>query len=186
MARDCCTDQQLRFVDEYLKDLNAAQAAIRSGYSVAAARQVASKLLTNTNVQSQISKEMDKRSQRTHISQDRVLREFARIGFSDMRNFARWGASGVEFKETEQLTDDDTACIKEISEVTNEHGGALKIRLHDKMNALVWISKHLGMDREDQNNNLNGMTPEQKLEALKELTKALESQISKNAEPKAP
>jgi phage terminase small subunit len=40
------TPKQLRFVEEYLKDLNGTQAAIRAGYSARTAAVQASRLLT--------------------------------------------------------------------------------------------------------------------------------------------
>ena len=48
------TEKQQRFVDEYLIDLNATQAAIRAGYSVKTADQQASRMLTNVKVQQAI------------------------------------------------------------------------------------------------------------------------------------
>ncbi|WP_125769540.1 terminase small subunit [Companilactobacillus furfuricola] len=51
--------QQQKFVDEYIKDLNATQAAIRAGYSEKSARVTASKLLTKANIQTAIQKQVD-------------------------------------------------------------------------------------------------------------------------------
>lgn len=52
------TKKQKRFCDEYLKDLNGAQAAIRAGYSEETARITASKLLTNTNIETYIENQL--------------------------------------------------------------------------------------------------------------------------------
>lgn len=49
-------DRQKKFCLEYLKDFNATQAAIRAGYLKNNARQTSSVLLTNPNVQAEISK----------------------------------------------------------------------------------------------------------------------------------
>ena len=46
--------KQSRFIDEYLIDLNGAQAAIRAGYSPRCAKEQASRLLTYANVQAEI------------------------------------------------------------------------------------------------------------------------------------
>src|ERR671931_577274 len=62
-----------RFVDEYLIDLNGAQAAIRAGYSANCAKEQAARLLTVANVQAAVEKGMDERAQRTKISQDYVI-----------------------------------------------------------------------------------------------------------------
>ena len=44
------TPKQERFVEEYLIDLNATQAAIRAGYSAKTAEAQGSRLLSNVNV----------------------------------------------------------------------------------------------------------------------------------------
>ena len=79
------TEKQSQFVKEYLIDLNATQAAIRAGYSPKTAVPQASRLLSNVNIQGLINKEVQKRAKRTHIEQDRVLLEIARLAFNDPR-----------------------------------------------------------------------------------------------------
>ena len=76
------TDKQKRFVEEYLVDLNATQAAIRAGYSAKNADKIGHELLGKTRVSEAIHAAMDERSVRTGITQDRVLQELAAIGFS--------------------------------------------------------------------------------------------------------
>lgn len=44
-----------RFAQEYIKDGNATQAAIRAGFSIGGAKQVASRLLTNVDIQARIA-----------------------------------------------------------------------------------------------------------------------------------
>ena len=45
------TDRRQKFVDEYLMDLNATQAAIRAGYSARTANEQAARLLANVSIQ---------------------------------------------------------------------------------------------------------------------------------------
>lgn len=71
------------FVKEYLVDLNGAQAAIRVGYSPAAARQTASELLARPEIQQAVQAEMDKRAERTGISADKVLERIWAIATAD-------------------------------------------------------------------------------------------------------
>ena len=75
------TAKQQRFVDEYLIDLNATQAAIRAGYAAENAEQVGYKLVHKSSVSNSISQAMAHRSRRTGITQDRVLRELAKVAF---------------------------------------------------------------------------------------------------------
>lgn len=67
------TRRQQRFVDEYLIDLNATQAAIRAGYSKATAGQLGAQLLKNLKVLSAIQKAQDARSKRTNVTADWVI-----------------------------------------------------------------------------------------------------------------
>lgn len=67
------TAKQQRFVDEYLKDLNATQAAIRAGYSKRTAKSIGQENLTKPDIDAAVKKAMDGRSERTAITQDYVL-----------------------------------------------------------------------------------------------------------------
>lgn len=68
------TERAARFVEEYLVDLNAAQAAIRAGYSARSARQVGHDLLKRDDVAEAIAEAKKKRSERVEVDQDAILR----------------------------------------------------------------------------------------------------------------
>ena len=76
------TAKQERFCIEYIIDLNATQAAIRAGYSVKTANRIASENLSKPDIQKKIQKLQQDRATRTEITQDRVLKELAGIGFA--------------------------------------------------------------------------------------------------------
>lgn len=149
-------EKQRRFVDEYLIDLNATQAAIRSGYSEKTAGSQAFDLLKKPEIQQAIAERMKEREKRTEITQDRVLAELAKIGFADIRRAVEWGPSvmvvdeetgetavsnGVALVPSENIDDDTAASICEISQTS----AGIKVKLHDKRAALVDIGRHLGM-----------------------------------------
>ena len=77
--------RSIDFVDEYLVDLNATQAAIRTGYSEKTAYSIGQRLLKNVEVQKMIANRMEERSKRTEITQDRVLTDIERIKQDAMR-----------------------------------------------------------------------------------------------------
>lgn len=79
------TVKQQRFVDEYLVDCNATQAAIRAGYSKATANEQAGRLLVNVSVQAAISIARQEQQKRTQISADRVVTEAWHIATADAR-----------------------------------------------------------------------------------------------------
>lgn len=68
------TDKQRRFVDEYLIDLNATQAAIRAGYSEKTAYSIGSENLTKPEIQIAIAEAQAKRAERVQVDQDYVLK----------------------------------------------------------------------------------------------------------------
>jgi phage terminase small subunit len=67
------TPKQQRFVNEYLIDLSATQAAIRAGYSEKTAHSQGPRLLENVEVKAAIEKALAEREKRTEITQDWVL-----------------------------------------------------------------------------------------------------------------
>lgn len=67
------TAKQQAFVNEYIVDLNASQAAIRSGYSEDTAYSIGSENLSKPEIAEAIQAAMDQRSQRTKITSDYVL-----------------------------------------------------------------------------------------------------------------
>jgi len=68
------TPKQQRFVDEYLIDLNATQAAIRAGYSERTAAEIGWENLSKPHVAHAIALAQAERATRTHIAQDDVIR----------------------------------------------------------------------------------------------------------------
>lgn len=79
------TPKQQRFVDEYMVDLNATQAAIRAGYSAHTAGEQGCQLLAKLNIQAAISIARKAQQERTGITADRVLTEIALVAFADAR-----------------------------------------------------------------------------------------------------
>ena len=138
------TEKQQHFVDEYLIDLNATQAAIRAGYSVKTADQQGSRMLANVKVQQAIAEHMAERSRRTGVNQDRVVLELAKIAFVRMTDVV--DSNG---RIRQDASADDLSCIESIKykESDNEFGGSVEreVKIASKMKALELLGKHLGM-----------------------------------------
>lgn len=140
------TAKQQKFVDEYLIDLNATQAAIRAGYKKTEYTDTnANKLLENTRIREAVDKSMAERSRRTGINQDRVIQELARIAFVNPQNVINSEDASIRTDATE----DDLACVQSVKVKTmdGEKGSSVEreVRLNDKMRALELLGKHLGM-----------------------------------------
>ena len=136
------TKKQKRFIEEYLIDLNATQAAIRAGYSPDTAKSIGSENLTKPDIQARIAKAMAERSRRTGVNADRVVMELAKIAFVN--------ASDVIDAETATLKPDaapeDTAAVQSVKVKTiGADGLEREIKIEDKLKALELLGKHLGI-----------------------------------------
>ena len=139
------TPKRARFVEEYLIDLNATQAAIRAGYSERTAYSQGQRLLKDVDVASALTQARTARSKRTEITQDMVLKELGKIAFGDQRGVMGWGADGVTLRESSELTDDEAAMVAEVAETKTKDGGSIRLKTNDKVGALQLVGKHLGM-----------------------------------------
>ena len=157
MAEQRLTDKQRLFVQEYIIDLNATQAAIRAGYSQDSARQIGADNLSKTYIQEAIQEAMAAREKRTEITQDMVLREMAKIGMVDIKDFLSFrtektvvgsdedtGEPVIDYAHVVQMKNSDDIDGSLISEVQLKNG-ELKFKLHDKVRALELCGRHLGM-----------------------------------------
>ena len=139
------TKRQKLFVEEYLIDLNATQAAIRAGYSPESAYSIGSENLKKPEIRARIEKAMAERSRRTGINQDRVLQELAKIGFANIRDVVDPNTAKVLLDAKEE----DLACIQSIKVKPNEWGIEREVKMYDKKAALVDIGRHLGMFKDN-------------------------------------
>ena len=135
------TNKQQRFVEEYLVDLNATQAAIRAGYSQRSAQQMGAENLSKPVIQQALRSELDLRSKRTAITADAVLTEFGRIAFADIRDVVEFGGGTVTIKSSSELPKEVAAALAEISQTKD----GLRVKLHSKIAALDALARHLGL-----------------------------------------
>jgi len=80
------SDKQKRFVDEYLVDLNATQAAIRAGYSPHTAQEQSSRMLKNAKVKAYLKERQAALQERVEIKIDDVLRELRNIATANVND----------------------------------------------------------------------------------------------------
>ena len=144
MAR--LSEKQQAFVDEYLIDLNATQAAIRAGYKRSQYTDTnANKLLENTRIAEEIEKKMAERSRRTGINQDRVVQELAKLAFVNAADVIDVNTATV----LPNAKPEDLACIQSVKVKRTTKGKAVieehEVRFYDKKDSLVQLGRHLGM-----------------------------------------
>lgn len=140
------TPKRQKFVDEYLVDLNATQAAIRAGYSKKTANPAAGRLLSNVSIQTAIQEGRQKLQARTEITQDRVVEELAAIAFFDPRELFDGDGNLIPVQD---LPRNVAVALAGIETVTELNGTEVlhnkKYKFAQKIQALVQLGKHLGM-----------------------------------------
>lgn len=145
------TAKQEMFVQEYLIDLNATQAAIRAGYSTKTANEQGSRLLANVNVRARVDEAIAKRSRRLGVSQDRIVNELAKIAFINPDDVVNFDEATVKSSAAK----DDTAAVLSIKvkKSFSETGETIEreVKLNDKVKALELLGKHHGMFKDNVN-----------------------------------
>lgn len=153
------TPKQIKFIDEYLIDLNATQAAIRAGYSKKTAQRIGSENLSKPLIQEEIQKRRNKLQSKCEITQERVLRELAAIAFASGADFAKVVTGGtfdtVKMIPTDKIPPEKLAAIAGMKMTAN----GVEVKLHDKVRALEMLGKYLGLfdgsgGQEKSDNNL--------------------------------
>lgn len=139
------TKKQKIFVDEYLIDLNATQAAIRAGYSTETAAVIGCENLTKPNIKSSIDKALAERSKRTGVNADRIILELAKIAFVNPTDVINMDEATVKGDANR----DDTAAISsvKVKTIPTEDGNITEreVKTYDKIKALELLGKHTGM-----------------------------------------
>lgn len=135
------TIKQKRFIKEYLKDLNAAQACMRAGYDVSPknANSLGSQLLSNTNLIPHLEKAKQEHEYRIQIETDDIMDEITNIALEgDITSFLEvHGGRSISIKSLDELSPDQKRCIQSIKET--QFG--LEVRLYDKLKALELLGK---------------------------------------------
>jgi phage terminase small subunit len=144
------TLKQARFVQEYLIDLNAAQAAIRAGYSAKTARVIGHENLTKPDIAAAIEKAMAERAERTELTADWVVDELRKIAGANMADYVQYTPEGAPHLDFAALTRDQAAAVREMTVEDVVGGKRVSFKLHDKLGALDKLGRHLGIFREKQ------------------------------------
>ena len=150
------TVKRAMFVQEYLVDLNATQAAIRAGYAPDSASVEGCRLLADAKVEAAVQEGMNARAARLAISQDRVAAELGKLGFSNMLDYLSVPEEGDPSIDLTGMTRDQAAALTEFTVEEQTTGRdrdrvttkRVRIKLADKRAALVDLGRHLGMFKE--------------------------------------
>lgn len=154
--------KQARFVQEYLIDLNATQAAIRAGYSEKTAGQQGFELLKKPEIEIALAEAQAERAERTKIDADWVLTRLATEATADLADLYDehgglrpihdwpliWRQGLVAGLDVEELSVDGVTI-----------GTVRKVKMSDRIKRVELIGKHVGVQAfRDQIHNTGSVT----------------------------
>jgi len=141
------TDKQVRFVAEYLIDLNSAGAARRAGYSEKTAEQQGYENLRKPEIAAAISAGKARQLISADLSAARVLEELRRLAFVNVRDYFDPETKGAYHPC--ELTEAQGAClssfevlIKNVSAADGHTDVIHKFKLWDKVRSLEMLAQH--------------------------------------------
>jgi len=129
--------RQVKFCTEFIKSFQPELSAVSAGYGESNARAVSTRLLNNRKIQDFLKELMSTKSR----GREEIVEEFEKIAFSDISDYLEFNEEGVFLKDSASLDEEMSACISEVS-VT---GKSVKVKLYDKLKALVEMSKLLNL-----------------------------------------
>lgn len=175
------TDKQELFAREYLKDLNATQAAIRAGYSGKTARKIGSENLTKPDVAERIAELKGERCEEVGIDAAYVLRRLVEIDQMDVLDILLPNGELKPIKDWPKTWRTTLSGI-DVTEMSGDVPGFLKkIKWPDKVKNLELLGKHVDVQAFKENiktevTGANGgpivtadMSPEEAAEKYKNL-----------------
>ena len=148
------TDKQKLFCNEYIKDFNATRAykeAYPSCKKDSTANVNGSKLLRNAKVQEYIEQLKEELKAQGKVTQEMIIQELAKIGFSDIRKLYTERGS---LKNIQDIDDNTAAAISSIESFEEYEGrgndreyigDTKKIKMYSKEKALELLGKQIGM-----------------------------------------
>lgn len=171
------TDQQQRFVDEYMIDLNATKAYIRAGYTARGkvAEVNASRLLGNAKVATAVKEAKKKRSEETAVDAKYVLLRHVAIDQMDVLDILSDDGTLKPLSEWPKVWRTSLTGF-EVSEIVNggDPIGALKkIKWMDKTQNLKALGSHVDVQAYKEKLELSGTEEFEKL--IEKRMRAIES-----------
>lgn len=148
------TDKQRRFVEQYVKDFNATQAAIRAGYSKRTAESIGKENLLKPLIKARLDTLRQALTEEARLTAAAVLEEIAAVGFVRLGNYV----DGKGALDIVRLAKEQPAAIAEITHIELETKSGKKItitktrrrvKVHDKLEALGQLGRYFKLFQTD-------------------------------------
>lgn len=138
------TPKQQRFVEEYLIDLNATQAAIRAGYSEKTARDIGCENLAKPNIAKAIEEAQNKRQEQTQIDAAYVLKRLVEIDQMDVLDIMDDQMKIRPVNEWPKVWRQYVVNLENL-ELSDGEGCFKKIKWPDKVKNLELLGRHVSV-----------------------------------------
>lgn len=138
--------KQRRFVEEYLVDLNATQAAIRAGYSAKTAYSIGQENINKPAISAAIQAAQAERSQRTTITADWVLRRLAEEAEADLAEIYEEDGNIKPVHEWPLIWRKGLIAGIEVEEIKSDGaviGHIRKVKISERIKRIELIGKHV-------------------------------------------
>lgn len=156
---DGLTDKQRLFCYYYMQSFNAAQAAIKAGYSENYARSRVYDMLANVSIKLYLNKLKEQQKSEFLLSQERILNRHSQIAFSDINDYIN--ADGTLIKKITIKTS------KVEIEGAYKENSTVSIELEDRKDSLKFLTKYLGLEKEESSNKGDEDDGTLKIEVIK-------------------
>lgn len=152
--------RQQKFVDEYLKCLNATKAAILAGYSEKWAGSNADKLLKTTKIEAKIKESRDRIAKETEITQEYIIEKLKKIVNANIKDYLSYKTVLAKVGEVDGKPIFDYAPVIDLIDSAEVEGvpikkvsisatGIFTFELEAKQPALESLAKHIGFYEQD-------------------------------------
>jgi phage terminase small subunit len=176
------TSKQQRWVEEYLVDFNATQAAMRAGYSKKTAHVIGSENLQKPELKVAIEQKKAEFTHKTGMKVGEIIAELALIAFSDINHYVSYRDDGTVYFDWSDMPIGASQAVRELSQDAYWEGSGeasrevkrTRFKLHDKLKALELLGRYHAMftDKAETAHTLTDRTesPKEKIvERLKEI-----------------
>ena len=150
------TQKQENFCNYYIECGNASE-AYRRAYSCSKMKdktvwEMACKLMDNPKVAARIKELQEEQKKKSDITKDEVLRMLRNIMYADIRDFLTLKDGVLEFKNSDEWTDDMAMQVESVKQTKD----GIEIKLNGRAWSIQRICKMLGFDAPQE---LNVNTP---------------------------
>lgn len=147
-------DKQKLFCLYYVRSFNATEAYLKAyGCKYDTARANVHRLLAKDSIKQEIATLKAEKIELAKITQEDVFERFVKIAFSDITDVVYFCEDEVKLKSSGEI---EPTAIAEIQ--VSKQG--VKVKLADKMRALDWLSRYIGMTTDEQRARIDKLKAE--------------------------